>query len=389
MDRIRCLLIVSLASCLACATKAQPVSIRFENQLNAWGAVNVERPMQYQLGARYIPTLVFTDSLPQNRLFDAEVSVHTLGILNAGSSDMGATDENQSSGFIKPYRLWIRYATPRFEVRGGLQKISFGSATIFRPMMWFDRLDFRDPLQLTDGVYALLARYYFRGNANIWLWALYANEGTKGWESLATARGIPEAGGRVQIPLGKGETAMAYHHRSIRFHPQPDSGLASTGITFSENRIGIDGKWDIGPGIWFETTLRHNDYEDLLIKKWETYFNLGTDYTFSVGSGINVTLEYFRLGRSSEFLSHEAKDQFTALAAGYNPGILNTAMLMVYYHFESRQWYRMLSLKRSYDYWSFYLLGFWNPGRLTFYQAMSERNLFSGKGFQFMAVVNF
>ncbi|MCK7489842.1 MAG: ABC transporter ATP-binding protein [Anaerotruncus sp.] len=39
-------------------------------------------------------------------------------------------------------------------------------------MMWFDTIDPRDPLQLTDGVYALLLRYYTRGNANFWAWAM-------------------------------------------------------------------------------------------------------------------------------------------------------------------------------------------------------------------------
>jgi len=55
-----------------------------------------------------------------------------------------------------------------------LQKINFGSATLFRLLMWFDRIDPRDPLKLTDGVYGLLLRYYFHNNTNIWLWGLYS-----------------------------------------------------------------------------------------------------------------------------------------------------------------------------------------------------------------------
>ena len=63
---------------------------------------------------------------------------------------------------FKPYRLWLRYSTSHLEIRAGLQKINFGSSNILRPLMWFDKMDFRDPLMLTDGVYALLGRYYFR-----------------------------------------------------------------------------------------------------------------------------------------------------------------------------------------------------------------------------------
>lgn len=50
------------------------------------------------------------------------------------------------------------------ELRLGLQKINFGSAQLFRPLMWFDKMDPRDPLQMTDGVWGALYRYYFRNN---------------------------------------------------------------------------------------------------------------------------------------------------------------------------------------------------------------------------------
>jgi hypothetical protein len=65
-----------------------------------------------------------------------------------------------SNGDIKPYRLWARYSTSQLEIRAGLQKINFGSANILRPLMWFDQMDPRDPLQLTDGVWGILGRYY-------------------------------------------------------------------------------------------------------------------------------------------------------------------------------------------------------------------------------------
>jgi hypothetical protein len=63
-------------------------------------------------------------------------------------------------------RVWIRLASPRFEARVGLQQISFGSASIFRPLMWFDGLDARDLMQFTNSVYGALARYLTAGNAS-------------------------------------------------------------------------------------------------------------------------------------------------------------------------------------------------------------------------------
>ena len=79
--------------------------------------------------------------------------------------------------------------------------------------MWFDRIDPRDPLQLTDGVWALLLRYFFLNNANIWLWGLYGNDDVKGWEFLPTVKDDIEFGGRIQVPVPLGELGLSYHHR--------------------------------------------------------------------------------------------------------------------------------------------------------------------------------
>ena len=84
---------------------------------------------------------------------------------------------------------------------------------MLRPLMWFDKIDPRDPLQLTDGVWGLLARYYFLNNANIWLWGLYGNEKPKTWEIGKTNQHYPEFGGRFQSPVPKGEAAVSYHFR--------------------------------------------------------------------------------------------------------------------------------------------------------------------------------
>ncbi|MDR1585772.1 MAG: hypothetical protein LBS07_06360, partial [Prevotellaceae bacterium] len=103
------------------------------------------------------------------------------------------------------------------EVRLGLQKINFGSAQLFRPLMWFDAIDPRDPLQMTDGVWGGLFRYYFQNNANFWLWTLYGNDEVKGWETAPSAQSLPEIGGRVQLPLKQGEVALSYHLREADF----------------------------------------------------------------------------------------------------------------------------------------------------------------------------
>lgn len=136
------------------------------------------------------------------------------------------------------------------EVRLGLQKINFGSANMLRPLMWFDQLDPRDPLQLTDGVWGLLGRYYFLNNANLWVWGLYGNNQQKMWETGNTYSGFPELGGRFQTPVPRGELAFTYHYRKADLSEH--SLLSNQPTSVGENRVGIDGKWDLGVGLWFE-----------------------------------------------------------------------------------------------------------------------------------------
>ena len=120
---------------------------------------------------RAVPKLEFSLPAGCGLTFDGEASANIFGTL---AFQRHASDV--TSGDIKPYRGWLRLSGARFEARFGLQQLSFGSATLFRPLMWFDSLDPRDPLQLTDGVYGLLLRFYAKGNANAWLWGLYGLE---------------------------------------------------------------------------------------------------------------------------------------------------------------------------------------------------------------------
>jgi len=369
---------------LSVVIKGQKIQYILENQVSGWATLNDGNPLQYQLGGRYIPDLSISDSLKNNRKIDLEVAANAYGTL-----DFEGKEFIEASGHIKPYRGWIRYASPRLELRLGLQKINFGSATIFRPLMWFDKIDFRDPLQLTDGVYALLGRYYFRNNANLWLWTLYGNNDPIGWDPFPPDKEKPEFGGRFQQPVPKGELAVSYHHRIADFSGIFDTIPFITETKYPENKIGIDGKWDLGIGLWFEAVAKHNDPDNILINPWETYLNLGADYTIPIGNGLMVMAEYFRYDNTSRLLKAEKSNTFSALSLNYPFGLMNSTTAVVYYNVEDKEWSRFISLQRKYDYWSFYLLAFWNPDKPVLSTLSADRNLYAGKGIQLMTVVNF
>ena len=193
---------------------SQELSVFEKDTFNLGGQVSIStnfnsnNPLPVIAGGRYIPALNYGIRLSNQKLIDFEASANIYGSFAFHPFDTSFADGN-----LKPYRLWARYSDDQFELRLGLQKINFGSASMLRPLMWFDQMDPRDPLQLTDGVWALLSRYYFLNNASIWLWGLYGNHDPRAWEMIPTNKSIPEFGGRIQIPVPRGEMAVSYNHR--------------------------------------------------------------------------------------------------------------------------------------------------------------------------------
>jgi hypothetical protein len=343
---------------------------------------NRQNPAGSQLGLRYIPDFLAERSLGSALDANLELSLNAFGTANYRKNRAASYDSD-----LKLYRAWFRISTDRFEARIGLQKINFGSALLFRPLMWFDRIDPRDPLQLTDGVYGLLARYTFQDNANIWLWALYGNNDTKGWELAPTEKRTVEYGGRAQSPLWNGEIGFTYHHR--RVDPRLLLSLASDikSPNIPEDRLGLDGKWDIGIGVWFEGALIHEETA-MPVTKYQRQWTVGGDYTFAVGNGLYVATEYSGMENPTEPLASANGLRFSGLSVSYPVGILDQASAILYRDWRNREWYRIATWQRKYDNWSFYLLGFWNPETIQIYRSQGQANAFAGKAFQIIVVFN-
>jgi len=61
---------------------------------------------------------------------------------------------------------------------------------------------------------------------------------------------------------------------------------------------------------------------------------------------------------------------------------------MVYYDWDNDEWFRYVRWQRTYDYWSFHVIGFWNPDTDFKYDSSEDKDIFAGEGIQFMAVLN-
>jgi hypothetical protein len=342
-------------------------------------------------GLRFIPELKFSLALNPRLTLDAEASADAFITTVLPPSGPHPVD-----GDVSPYRAWIRLSTSRFEARAGLQKLSFGSAALFRPLMWFDSLDPRDPLQLTDGVTGLLLRYYGTGNANFWAWGLYGNSDRRGFDLAPPDDRSPEFGGRAQVPLFKGEIAATYHRRRAAIDGlvpadtlPPDYPLPVAPVP--EDRFGLDGKWDVGVGLWFEGTLVHQ-HTDLLTFPFQPYqraLTVGIDYTFGLGNGLTAIAEQFRLAYAPSAFGRGDGMSFSALLLRYPLGLLDEVSGIFYYDWENRGVYRFLGWKHTTDALSLNVIVFWNPAEPVVFQSRPGTAAFTGTGFQLLLAYHF
>lgn len=380
-------LIISLVFILTWIAGSGQDSIRearsqmeFSGQLSAYTHVNPSNELPWWSGGRYIPQLNGEVELRNDRLIDFEASANVYG--NIGIHPFDTVGVN---GDLKPYRVWARFSTRQLEIRAGLQKINFGSASILRPLMWFDQIDPRDPLQLTDGVWGIRARYYFLNNANIWLWGLYGNDRLKGWETFASAPEVPEFGGRVQIPVPRGEAAISYHHRTA------DASTLSNGSMpldrVPENRFGFDAKFDMVVGWWMEASWSRYS-ENLGTYTNQEILNLGIDYTFGIGNGLTVILEQLLATFDQEAFDFQNTLNFSLLNLSYPVGIFDQLSAIVYYDWTNQRLYNFVNWQRQFNNLTLYLMGYINPKEYRIPTQATDEILYAGSGIQVMLVFN-
>ena len=367
-------LILSLSALAPASARAQAVTL--SGQASAWLTSKPDTAILSQAGVRYIPEVVLRHPLSGSLSATLDLSAN-----GYATEDYGQGQGAEFDGTVKPYRAWLRVATHTFETRIGLQKINFGSATLFRPLMWFDRVDPRDPLQLTDGVWGLLARYYFLNNANVWGWVLYDNTDAKGWETVATEPRSLEYGGRVQTPAPSGEVGVTYHHRRADLRQLPG------GTVVPEDRFGLDGKWNLGVGLWGEAALVHQR-TTLALPHYQRFWTLGADYTIGVGNGLYVLTEYARIETPSSPLGGGPFSGFSGLLMNYPVGIVDRVSVIAYRAWQLHEWFRLVTWQRTYDAWTFYLLGFWNPAQLATLLPQQQSQSFAGHGLELMVTFN-
>jgi len=352
----------------------------FKGQLISWAHFNPGNDLPVWLGARYLPQLNYNINLPRTRLIDVEASANLFG--NAGFHPFDSIGAN---GDIKPYRLWARYSTQQIEFRIGLQKINFGSASLLRPLMWFDQIDPRDPIQFTDGVWGALGRYYFLNNANIWLWALCGNPNPRGWELAKTSNNRPEFGGRIQYPLPKGEAGISYHYRQA--DTRDLDGLVPSFRYAPESRFGIDAKFDLVVGCWLEASWTTNS-KDLDAFTNQELLNAGVDYTFGIGNGLYAIFEQLLVAYGEEAFSFSETTSLSLFSLSYPIGLFDNLGAIVYFDWTNKAVYNFVNWRKQFDKTTLFVMAYWNPENTRIPAQNSTQNLYSGVGVQVLFLFN-
>jgi hypothetical protein len=335
-----------------------------------------------QIGLRYIPTWSLTVPWP-NALFDTEISFNFNGLYKRKHSGGKTTDSD-----ISPYRFWIRRSTDKLELRAGLQKITFGTARLFRPLMWFDKLDPRDPLQITDGVWGLRVTHDFDNNASAWLWGLLWNNEPKGWELIPTKKNNIEFGGRFQIPIWQGEIGFSGHNRIISRNDLPSFLEINTmSKATPEVKVALDGYFDIGIGLWFESSVVHADY-GADFPNWQSFLTIGGDYTFGIGNGVTITGEHFIYSTNDKPFTTNDDTQLTGIMAMSPLSLFDQVSGMLFYNWDAELAYFFISWQRTYDDWTINLNTFFSSNSDKPFSLNQSISDFSNRGIQLMLIFN-
>lgn len=371
---------VLLLLAIPCFAQHKQQPLEFSGQLSVLSSYSPDNELDLFAGGRYLPELSYGFNLTPHKMIDFEASLNL-----SGTAFYHPFDTLNTNATLDPYRLWVRYTGSQTEIRGGLQKIDFGVAMLLRPLQWFNQIDPRDPLQLTNGVYGVLGRHYFLNNANVWLWALYGNEARRGFDAVSTFDQIPEFGGRFQFPTTNGEMAFSYHHRVAN----SENLIGFPNIErIPENRFGLDGKWDLGIGLWFEAShvFKNKEIADLTN---QTLITVGADYTFGVGNGLNIVAEHLYSMADENAFTFNNTSHISAINLAYPLTLWDNLNLFSYYNWPTNDATFFVNYEHQFKKVIGYIMAFYNPSSQQGIQENNLVNNFTGPGFRLMLVYNY
>ncbi|MGB0294824.1 MAG: hypothetical protein ACPGAO_08365 [Flavobacteriaceae bacterium] len=366
-----------MLSAFLSSTALNAQRIEFDGQIQLQANQGLQENSSLFWGGRYLPEFNFESAQDSLQSWSIQVAANASAFKSLNSTAQINTD-------LAPYRAWIRYLNKEWEFRLGLQKIDFGAASLLRPLQWFNQIDPRDPLALTNGVYGLLIRYYFKNNTNLWLWSLYGNQKPRGFDLFNSSKTKTEWGGRFQFLVPKGEWGLTYHYRTTDF---TENNLIDYFGESPEYRLGLDAKWDLGIGLWTESTYIQRT-QSIGLFKHQFLSTLGADYTFGIGNGLHLIGEHLISSFGAEHAFENQASHVSAINANYPLGLFNSISFLVYHQWSTNQNSLVLNYQEQFNKISAYLIAYYNSNQFEAAQQNEILYTFSGPGLQLLLIYN-
>jgi len=263
---------------------------------------------RFKTGSQYV-----FESPSHHKDFDSELELR-LGLLGnliekAGwvldyelSADAKQADGPSVQSRLRPetdvdfFRAWLRLDNGELKIRGGRQKILFGSGAIYRPLGLFDTRDVTGVVPETRGVDGVRVTRFQSSTSLV-----------EGWLVPAKKDSALIVGMRGEMQLQDVEAGAVF-----QYHPESDLDDLP-GFDQEMVQMGYHIKGENEFGFWNESRL------DVEMKpsspiRFDTV--LGVDYTFNVGQGLHVLVEYFLTTRQKDFTLLDQKGQRTFQQVG-------------------------------------------------------------------------
>jgi len=194
------------------------------------------------------------------------------------------------------FRAWLRLDNGEFKLRGGRQKILFGAGAIYRPLGFFDTRNVTGVFPQTRGVDGFRSTWFLSPSSFLESWLVPAKKDD------AIIFGI-----RGEALIEDIEVGLV-----AQYHPRSDL-KDLTDFNQEMFQFGYHLKGEKEFGFWNESRL---DIEMQSSIRFDTV--IGTDYTFDLGEGMHVLLEYFFTTRQNKFTLTDAKGQRTIQQIGFS-----------------------------------------------------------------------
>ncbi len=188
---------------------------------------------------------------------------------------------SEQVGFVEDwdvdfFRAWTRLSSGSedLELRAGRQQILFGAGALFRPLGFYDNRVISGVFPLTVGVDSFRFTWHANETTTLQSWLVPAKSETR-----------MIVGGRWEGLVGGLETGVAFQYKPVsdlRDLANFDKELTQFGYHFK-------GEYEVG--YWNETRFDLESVSGESLFRVDSVF--GTDYTFDVGQGLHVLLEYF------------------------------------------------------------------------------------------------